>query len=56
MTFNLFAAKVGNEQRIPFEITADRFYSQSNMKVLEERAAKIESGKSIPKEHKLIEV
>ena len=54
--FNLFAVKVGNERRIPFEIAADRFYSESNMKVLEERALNIESGKSIPKEHELIEV
>lgn len=54
--FNIFAVKVGNERRIPFEITADRFYSESNIRVLEERAANIESGKSIPKEHDLIEV
>lgn len=31
-------------------------YSESNIRVLEERAAKIESGKSVPKEHELIEV
>lgn len=37
--FNLFAVKFGNERRIPFEITADRFYSESNIRVLEERAA-----------------
>ena len=30
--------------------------TESNMSVLEERAANIESGKSIPKEHELIEV
>ena len=54
--FNIFAVKVGNERRIPFEITTDRFYSESNIRVLEERAANIESGRSIPKEHDLIEV
>lgn len=54
--FNIFAIKVGNERRIPFEVAADSFYSESNMSVLEERAANIESGKSIPKEHELIEV
>ena len=54
--FNIFAVKVGNERRIPFQIVADTFYSESNMRVLEERAANIESGKSIPKEHELIEV
>ena len=54
--FNLFAVKVGNERRIPFEITADPFYSEANIKVLEERAENIRSGKSVPKEHDLIEV
>lgn len=54
--FNIFAVKVGNERKIPFEVSADPFYSESNMKVLKERAANIESGKSIPKEHDLIEV
>lgn len=54
--FNIFAIKVGNERRIPFEVAADSFYSESNMSVLKERAANIESGESIPKEHELIEV
>ena len=54
--FNIFAVKVGNERRIPFELSADPFYSESNIKILEERIANIESGKSIPKEHDLIEV
>mgnify|MGYP001026139689 CR=1 FL=1 len=53
--FNIFAVKVGNERRIPFEIIADPFYSEQNMKVLEERIANIESGRSILKEHDLIE-
>lgn len=53
--FNLFAVKVGNERRIPFEVSADSFYGERNIKVLKERAAKIESGESVPKEHDLIE-
>lgn len=53
--FNIFAVKVGNERRIPFEIIADPFYSEQNMKVLEERIANIESGRSTLKEHDLIE-
>lgn len=53
--FNIFAVKVGNERRIPFEIIANPFYSEQNMKVLEEHIANIESGKFIPKEHDLIE-
>lgn len=54
--FNIFAVKVGNERRIPFEITADPFYSETNMKILEKRIADIEAGSSVLKEHDLIEV
>ena len=54
--FNIFAVKVGNERRIPFEVSADTFYSEANIRVLEEGAANFESGKSILKEHELIEV
>lgn len=54
--FNIFTVKVGNERRIPFEVAADTFYSESNIMVLEERATRIESGESVPKEHELIEV
>ncbi|MDO5551913.1 MAG: type II toxin-antitoxin system RelB/DinJ family antitoxin [Lachnospiraceae bacterium] len=52
----MFAKAVVRQNKIPFEIAADPFYSESNMKVLEQRIANIESGKSIPKEHDLIEV
>ncbi len=38
------------------EEMADSFYSESNISALEERALNIDSGKSIPKEHELIEV
>ena len=30
--FTIFATKVSREKRIPFEISADPFYSESNMK------------------------
>ncbi len=53
--FNIFAVKVGNERRIPFEVSADPFYSEANMKILQERASRVESGASIPKQHNLIE-
>ena len=48
--------KVTNEQRIPFEITADPFYSQANMEELEKRVHDIKTGKTTLKEHELIEV
>lgn len=52
----MFTKAVVRQNKIPFEISADPFYSESNMKVLEQRIANLESGKSVPKEHDLIEV
>ena len=54
--FTMFAAKVTMEQRIPFEIVADPFYSEENISLLEKRVADIKSGKTTLKEHDLIEV
>lgn len=53
---NLFLVKVAREQRIPFEINADPFYSAENISELENRVKSIKNGTSILKEHKLIEV
>ncbi len=53
--FTMFATKVTREQRIPFEIVADPFYSRENIEELERRIADVESGKSVLKEHELIE-
>ena len=53
--FTIFATKVTKEKRIPFEITADPFYSESNMRHLEKVIADIESGKAKLVEHDLIE-
>ena len=54
--FTIYATNVTNEQRIPFEITADPFYSQANMEELEKRFHDIKPGKTALKEHELIEV
>ena len=53
--FTIFATKVTKEKRIPFEIAADPFYSESNMKYLEKVITDIESGKAKLVEHDLIE-
>lgn len=53
--FTIFATKVTKEKRIPFEITADPFYSESNMRYLEKVIADIKSGKAKLVEHDLIE-
>ncbi|CUX13180.1 type II toxin-antitoxin system RelB/DinJ family antitoxin [Clostridium sp. C105KSO13] len=53
--FTIYAKKVSRERRIPFEINADPFYSESNIKYLEKIASDIDSGKATLTEHKLIE-
>jgi DNA-damage-inducible protein J len=53
--FTIFATKVTQEQRIPFEITADSFYSSENMEILERRVRDAKEGKNMH-EHELIEV
>ena len=47
--FTIFATKVSREKRIPFEISADPFYSESNMMRLNESMSQIQSGKVIIK-------
>ena len=53
--FTMFAKKVGREYRIPFEVSADPFYAESNVKYLRRVISDIESGKAVLKEHELIE-
>ena len=53
--FTIFATKVSREKRIPFEISADPFYSEKNMNYLQSVISDIESGKSVLTEHDLIE-
>ena len=52
--FNIFVKKAVKEQKIPFEITADPFYSAANMERLEKAVKDIEEGKTTV--HDLIEV
>ncbi|SDB95770.1 DNA-damage-inducible protein J [Succiniclasticum ruminis] len=54
--FTIFAKKVGRERRIPFEISADPFYSESNIRHLEAILQDITNGKAHFAEHELIEV
>lgn len=51
--FTIFAKKVGRERRIPFEVSADPFYSESNMAYLRRGIAALNAGKGV--EHELIE-
>lgn len=52
----IFLKAVVRERRIPFELSADPFYSAENIAELERRIAAAESDKSILKKHDLIEV
>ena len=52
--FTIFAKTVTREKRIPFEITADPFYSEANMKHLRRSIAALNERRGV--EHELIEV
>ena len=52
--FTIFAKKVGRERRIPFEVSADPFYFESNIAHLRRGVAALNTGKGT--EHELIEV
>lgn len=42
---NIFLTKLANEQRIPFEVAIDPFYSDENMARLRKSIANLNSGK-----------
>lgn len=52
---NIFLKKVAREKRIPFELSADPFYSERNIKYLEGMLDDIKSGKAHFAEHDLAE-
>lgn len=51
--FTIFAKKVSRERRIPFELNADPFYSESNMAFLRRGIAALNAGKGV--EHEPLE-
>ena len=53
--FTIFAKKVGREKRIPFEVAVDPFYSESNIRYLENIVRDIKERKAHFAEHELIE-
>ena len=52
--FTVFAKKVGRERRIPFELSLEPFYSESNMEHLRRGIAALNAGKGV--EHEPFEV
>ena len=53
--FTIFAKKMTREKRIPFEVSVDPFYSESNMNYLKKVISEIDSGKAKLREHELVE-
>jgi DNA-damage-inducible protein J len=53
---NIFLKTVVRENRIPFELSADPFYSASNIRYLESIMRDVKDGKAHFEEHELIEV
>lgn len=47
--FNIFAKKVIREKRIPFDVSIDPFYSESNIKAISESIKQLEQGKVVVK-------
>lgn len=47
--FTIFARKVVREQRIPFDVSVDPFYSESNKKAIAESLEQARQGKVIRK-------
>ena len=54
--FTIFARKVARGYRIPFEVSADPFYAESNVRHLENILRDVKDGKAHFAEHDLIEV
>lgn len=54
--FTIFAKKVAREKRIPFDVAVDPFYSESNVRYLENIVRDIKEGKARFAEHEIIEV
>ena len=50
---NIYLVKLGNEMRIPFEVSVDPFYSLENQKVLDRSIRQLREGRGV--EHELIE-
>ena len=53
--FTIFARKMCREQRIPFDVSVDPFYSEANLRHLEGLKARVGSGEARLVEHDLIE-
>ena len=51
---NLYLVKLGNEMRIPFDVSVDSFYAPTNQKILESSIQQLENNNGT--KHDLLEV
>ncbi len=51
---NIYLKRLGRNRKIPFEVSADPFYSESNIEILRSRIADINNKNNLV-EHQLIE-
>lgn len=47
--FTIFAKKMSREKRIPFEVSVDPFYSEGNIRALEESIEQLKQGQVVVK-------
>jgi len=52
---NVFLKKVARERRIPFELSADPFYSEDNIRYLEKKMQDYKAGRLKLSEHELLD-
>jgi DNA-damage-inducible protein J len=52
---NIYLKRLGRDRRVPFDVSADPFYSDSNVSVLQSRINDVENGDNLVT-HELIEV
>ncbi len=48
-TISIFAKKMSREHRIPFEVSIDPFYSESNLKSIDKSIEQIKQGNVVVK-------
>jgi DNA-damage-inducible protein J len=47
--FTIFAKKLSREKRIPFEVSVDPFYSETNLTAIKESISQLSNGKVVTK-------
>ncbi len=52
----ILAKKMSREKRIPFDVSIDPFYSESNLKALNESIAQMKAGKTVNKTFEELDV